>query len=160
MNFQISRSRHVKFYERDGFTFTLNFANVIHVTFTFTFHEPLPAKSQMRRDVHNLSSSSHQRVLSISLRTAHERGGARRRCYSIGAVAQLYCTAVVPKRSRDSVTDDVAFRRPAVELLVITMHSWALPCHTKSGFRTPSSTSYWLKLCHDVFDASANHIPP
>ena len=44
MIFQISRSRHVKFYERDGFTFTftLNFANVIHVTFTFTFHEPLP----------------------------------------------------------------------------------------------------------------------
>ena len=111
----------------------------------------------MRQCLHNLSSSSHQRVLSISLRTAHERGDARRRCYSIGAVA--HCTAtVVPKRSRDSVSDDVAFRRPAVELLVVTMHGWALPCHTKSGLRTPSSTSYWLKLYHDVFDASANHI--
>ena len=50
---------------------------------------------------------------------------------SIGAVAQLYCTAVVPKRSRDSVSDDVAFRRPAVELLVVTMHGWALSYHTK-----------------------------
>ena len=56
------------------------------------------------------------------------------------------------------MSDDVAFRRPAVELLVVTMHGWALPCHTKSGFRTPSSTSYWLKFYHDVFDASANHI--
>ena len=69
----------------------------------------------------------------------------------------MYFSTVVPKRSRDSVSDDVAFRRPAVELLV-TMHGWALPCHTKSGFRKPSSTSYWLKLYHDVFDASTHHI--
>ena len=31
-------------------------------------------------------------------------------------------------------------------------------CHTRGGFRTPSSTSYWLKIYHDDFDASANHI--
>ena len=56
------------------------------------------------------------------------------------------------------MSDDVAFRRPAVELLVVTMHGWALPCHTKIGFQKPSSTRYWLKLYHDVFDASAHHI--
>ena len=67
-------------------------------------------------------------------------------------------TTVVPKRSRDSVSDDAAFRRPAVELLVVTMQGWALPCHTKRGFRTPSSASYCLKFYLDVFDASANHI--
>ena len=73
----------------------------------------------------------------------------------------MYCTTtVVPERSRDSVSGDVAFLRPAVELLVVTIHGWALPCHTKGGFRTPSSTSYWLKFYHDVFDASANHISP
>ena len=54
----------------------------------------------------------------------------------------LYCTTVVPKRSRDSVSDDVAFRRPAVELLVVTMHSWALPCHTKRAKRLGRSTSF------------------
>ena len=32
---------------------------------------------------------------------------------------------LVPKRSRDSVSGDVSFRRPAVELLVVTMHSRA-----------------------------------
>ena len=53
---------------------------------------------------------------------------------------------------------DVAFRGAAVELLVVTMHSWALPCHTKSGFLQPSSMSCWLKLYHDSFDASAHHI--
>ena len=56
------------------------------------------------------------------------------------------------------MSDDIAFRRPAVDLLIVTMHIWALPCHTKSGFRKPSSTSYGLKLYHDVFDARAHHI--
>ena len=65
-------------------------------------------------------------------------------------IVLYYCT-VVPKRSRDSVSDDVAFRRPAVELLAATMHGWALPCHTKSGFRTPPSTSYRLKFLPRCF---------
>ena len=30
----------------------------------------------------------------------------------------------------------------------------------KSGFRTPSSTTYWLQFYHDVFDASAHHMSP
>ena len=68
----------------------------------------------------------------------------------------LYCTTVVPKRSRDSVSDDVSFRRPAKELLVVTMHSWAQLRHTTSGFHPTQSTSYWLKCCHDVFDASTH----
>ena len=78
-----------------------------------------------------MSSFSHQHDLSISLRTAHERGHARRRCYWIEAGGALYCTTVVSKRSSDIVSGDVEFRRPAVELLVVTMHSWAQPCHTK-----------------------------
>ena len=73
----------------------------------------------------------------------------------------MYCTTVVPKRSRDSVSDDVAFRRPAVELLVVTMHGWALPCHPKvdsehlprrligCNFTTMFSTRV-LTICHHI----------
>ena len=60
----------------------------------------------------------------------------------------MSCTTVVLKRSPDNVSDDVAFRGPAVELLVVTMHRLAQPCHTKSE-------SFGLKLHYDALDASA-----
>ena len=70
---------------------------------------------------HNFSSLASQRDLSISLWTADQA--------SKHAVPPLLhwrsCEdTVVPKRSRDSVSGDVSFRRPAVELLVVTMRSW------------------------------------
>ena len=45
-------------------------------------------KPELRVGLHHMSRSSHQRDLSISLRIAHERGHARRRCYWIEAVVQ------------------------------------------------------------------------
>ena len=96
-------------------------------------------KSQMRRCVHKLSSSSHQRVLSISLRTAHERGDARRRCYSIGAVLAmtlLYCIEyrVGLTTCCGSVSKDVSFHKygrqlhrtgsPAPDCTVCTGARW------------------------------------
>ena len=44
------------------------------------------------------------------------------RC-AIGAVLTILLLTVLPKRSRDSVSGDVLFRRPVVELLFVTMHS-------------------------------------
>ena len=41
----------------------------------------------------------------------------------MGTVLTILLLTVVPKRSRDSVSGDVSFHRPAVELLVVTMHS-------------------------------------
>ena len=90
------------------------------------------SKPQVRVALHNFSSSSNQRALSISLRTAHQPGHARRRCYWIGAVMSLYCTTVVPKSSRDSVSGAISFRTPAVELRVVTIHSWGQLRHTKN----------------------------
>ena len=81
------------------------------------------------------------------------------RSFDDGVTVVLYdCSP--QKASSDGVSGDVSFRRPAVESLVVTMHGWALPCDPKSGFRTPSSTSYWLNFYHDVFGASANLISP
>ena len=56
-----------------------------------------------------------------------------RRCL-IGAVLTMmlyYCTIIVPKRLRDSVSGDVSFRIPTVELLVVTMHSGRSPVTRK-----------------------------
>ena len=62
------------------------------------------------------------------------------RC-SMGAVfamVLLNCTTVVRRRSRhDRVSANLSFRWPAVELLVVTIHSWAQPCHTKSARQGP-----------------------
>ena len=65
---------------------------------------------------------------------------------------------VVPKRSRDSVSGDVSFRRPAVELLVVTVYSWALPCHTKTSKRPGRSTSFELKFEGGVLGVSAHSV--
>ena len=48
------------------------------------------------------------------------------------------------------------FADPRWNLLVVKMHSWAQLRHTKSEFHPSKSTSYWLKLYHDAFDASAH----
>ena len=113
-------------------------------------------KPQVTVAHHNFSSSSNQPDLSISLLTTHQSGNPRRRCCWIEAVISLFCPTVVPRRSRDSVSGDVSFRRPPVELFIVTMHSWAQLRHTKSGFHPTKSMSYWPKLYHDVFDASAH----
>ena len=59
---------------------------------------------------------------------------------SVGAVLTrmlFNCNIVLPKRSRDNVPGDISFRRPAMELLIVTMHSWAQPCHTTNSRRRP-----------------------
>ena len=49
-------------------------------------------------------------------------------------VALYYCS---PQKVVWQRVWDVSFRRPAVELLVLTTHSRAQPCHTKSARRRP-----------------------
>ena len=56
------------------------------------------------------------------------------------------------------MSGDVSFRRPAVELLVVTMHSWALPCHTKRANRPGRSTRFELKFWGGVLHVSGHNI--
>ena len=69
----------------------------------------------------------------------------------------MYC-CVVPKWSRDRVSGDVSFRRPAVELHVATMRSRAQACHRKSARRRPIRSRCGLKFFQGVLDASAHGV--
>ena len=92
------------------------------------------------------------------LRTVHQPGHARRRCYCIEAVVSLYWTTEVSKMSRDSVSGDVSFHRPAVELLVVTMHIRAQLRDTKSGFHRSILRVIGGNFTAIFFNASAHNV--
>ena len=48
------------------------------------------------------------------------------------------------------MSEDVLFRITEVELLAVTVYSWALLCHTKTAKRPGRSTSFELKFFRRV----------
>ena len=99
-------------------------------------------KENISRQHHNFSGSPNQCELSISLWTADQPGDMQYRRCSIGAALDDVITVVLyycsPQKVVWSSVWDVSFRRPAVELLVVTMHRRAQPCHTKSASLRPN----------------------
>ena len=70
----------------------------------------------------------------------------------------LYCTIVVPIRSRDSVTGDVSFRRLAVEITCCNYTQSAVALSHEMCSPKANSTSYELNVYSCVRDAIADKV--